>query len=464
VKLDKRPPLGSDDCGHHDAKHCPLALPEPCAWHVAHNLLGERDEARATIDDLQTEIERLLESGDGYIAERNELRARVAEMEEQQECFSLGLQHKDTRIAGLEGALRRARMLLDLRDTPHNLEQLKKIDAALDGEGGQAEFNTDAPLPDCPPRELFWTKTVGDHWSVLLSPPACRSLRYVLDDEGGQSETESPAVEVRWFWANAERAGYDLDTPCMCPAHDTLRRCLKCLGSIRPIANAALDGADGQSDEPLPVSGVTREEVDRLLVEGQEGRRELHEQLDGMRPTAETTQMRLREAARAAGAMVLPTGSFSMSEYEVQSTIADTMRETATEEHAAAERRRAKRGPYTGDTCSNCGRIRVMRGDDGKRRCEKCGGSGRERAERLQAEVGRLREDREDLAQILHDAGRQILLLMQRVPDEGPPPEIIPGLLGRLESAISALKDLDQPPILPVDADPGIGGKEDEGG
>lgn len=33
---------------------------------------------------------------------------------------------------------------------------------------------------------------------------------------------------------------------------------------------------------------------------------------------------------------------------------------------------RAKCGSYTGDACPNCRRIRVMLGEDGKRRCEKC--------------------------------------------------------------------------------------------
>jgi ribosomal protein L37AE/L43A len=36
------------------------------------------------------------------------------------------------------------------------------------------------------------------------------------------------------------------------------------------------------------------------------------------------------------------------------------------------ERQLAKCGDYTDDDCPNCTRHRVMRGDDGKRRCEKC--------------------------------------------------------------------------------------------
>lgn len=33
---------------------------------------------------------------------------------------------------------------------------------------------------------------------------------------------------------------------------------------------------------------------------------------------------------------------------------------------------RSKYGDYTGDECPNCGRVRVMKGADGKRRCQKC--------------------------------------------------------------------------------------------
>lgn len=36
------------------------------------------------------------------------------------------------------------------------------------------------------------------------------------------------------------------------------------------------------------------------------------------------------------------------------------------------EQQRRKCGDYTVDDCPNCGRHRVMRGEDGKRRCETC--------------------------------------------------------------------------------------------
>ena len=36
------------------------------------------------------------------------------------------------------------------------------------------------------------------------------------------------------------------------------------------------------------------------------------------------------------------------------------------------ERNRSKEGDYTDDECPNCGRSRIMKGDDKKRRCEKC--------------------------------------------------------------------------------------------
>lgn len=43
------------------------------------------------------------------------------------------------------------------------------------------------------------------------------------------------------------------------------------------------------------------------------------------------------------------------------------------EEEENRNKQRAKMGDYTGDDCPNCGRCRIMRGDDEKRRCEKCG-------------------------------------------------------------------------------------------
>lgn len=32
-----------------------------------------------------------------------------------------------------------------------------------------------------------------------------------------------------------------------------------------------------------------------------------------------------------------------------------------------------RQGAYTGEDCPNCGRNRLLIGDDGKTRCEKCG-------------------------------------------------------------------------------------------
>ncbi len=36
------------------------------------------------------------------------------------------------------------------------------------------------------------------------------------------------------------------------------------------------------------------------------------------------------------------------------------------------EAQKSKIGDYINEDCVNCGRRRVMTGDDGKRRCEKC--------------------------------------------------------------------------------------------
>lgn len=42
------------------------------------------------------------------------------------------------------------------------------------------------------------------------------------------------------------------------------------------------------------------------------------------------------------------------------------------EEEEKRERNHSKMGGYTSDDCPNCGRQRIMKGDDGKHRCEKC--------------------------------------------------------------------------------------------
>ena len=52
--------------------------------------------------------------------------------------------------------------------------------------------------------------------------------------------------------------------------------------------------------------------------------------------------------------------------------LADAITQTQNEEFANRELQRSKCGDYTGDDCPNCGRQRVMLGDDGKKRCEKC--------------------------------------------------------------------------------------------
>lgn len=53
-------------------------------------------------------------------------------------------------------------------------------------------------------------------------------------------------------------------------------------------------------------------------------------------------------------------------------SISDDMERSYKEEEEYSERQRAKMGPYTGDACPNCRRHRVMKGQDEKRRCEKC--------------------------------------------------------------------------------------------
>jgi len=53
-------------------------------------------------------------------------------------------------------------------------------------------------------------------------------------------------------------------------------------------------------------------------------------------------------------------------------SIGKSMEEFQKEEDEFRERQMVKMGDYSGDDCPNCGRHRVMVGDDGKRRCEKC--------------------------------------------------------------------------------------------
>jgi len=43
------------------------------------------------------------------------------------------------------------------------------------------------------------------------------------------------------------------------------------------------------------------------------------------------------------------------------------------EEDEKRDRNNSKMGDYTGDDCPNCSRQRIMKSDDGKHRCEKCG-------------------------------------------------------------------------------------------
>lgn len=51
-----------------------------------------------------------------------------------------------------------------------------------------------------------------------------------------------------------------------------------------------------------------------------------------------------------------------------------SMRDIYAEEDALRKRNQSKMGPYENPEagCPNCGRHRVMRGADGKHRCEKC--------------------------------------------------------------------------------------------
>jgi hypothetical protein len=53
-------------------------------------------------------------------------------------------------------------------------------------------------------------------------------------------------------------------------------------------------------------------------------------------------------------------------------SLADDITRWQNEEMAKREAQREKCGDYTGEDCPSCGRERIMRGNDGKRRCEKC--------------------------------------------------------------------------------------------
>lgn len=53
-------------------------------------------------------------------------------------------------------------------------------------------------------------------------------------------------------------------------------------------------------------------------------------------------------------------------------TLGDQLAKSQAEDDARYARNAAKLGSYTGDSCPNCGRVRVMLGADQKRRCEKC--------------------------------------------------------------------------------------------
>ena len=52
--------------------------------------------------------------------------------------------------------------------------------------------------------------------------------------------------------------------------------------------------------------------------------------------------------------------------------LSDMLKESQDEDRKAIERYTSKMGPYTGESCPNCGRTRIMLGTDGKHRCEKC--------------------------------------------------------------------------------------------
>lgn len=50
----------------------------------------------------------------------------------------------------------------------------------------------------------------------------------------------------------------------------------------------------------------------------------------------------------------------------------DELKKSQEEDKKQIIARRDKMGPYMGDPCPNCGRIRLMKGKDGGTRCEKC--------------------------------------------------------------------------------------------
>ena len=53
-------------------------------------------------------------------------------------------------------------------------------------------------------------------------------------------------------------------------------------------------------------------------------------------------------------------------------SLADELTRSQEEDDQRRQSRAEKSGDYTGDSCPNCGRVRVMLGLDKKRRCEKC--------------------------------------------------------------------------------------------
>ena len=61
-----------------------------------------------------------------------------------------------------------------------------------------------------------------------------------------------------------------------------------------------------------------------------------------------------------------------MNEPKREDSLAYNISRQQQEDFEHSEKQRAKCGEYTGDSCPNCGRFRVMLGDDNKRRCEKC--------------------------------------------------------------------------------------------
>lgn len=52
--------------------------------------------------------------------------------------------------------------------------------------------------------------------------------------------------------------------------------------------------------------------------------------------------------------------------------LGDALSESQREREAWIKEQHNKEGDYSGDSCPNCSRARVMVGDDGKHHCEKC--------------------------------------------------------------------------------------------